>query len=714
MKQLLFVLTFLFLAQSAFASTHTAASCSQTDVQAAFTAATESGAVVEIPTTSSPCHWTTNVSWSAPANATLKCLSTINNSFNQNNVGSPPNDGSVTIVDDRNDQHDILTISGVSGTFRMYGCTIEKGSGTVKDSFGLMSISGTTNQFRFDHNRINLTTGTPANDSGIKFNCVLGVVDHNQFDLASNGTGNGTKVGGCSDGNEAWAAATGFGSAGGADYLTFEDNWYPAIGFSGGSAHSFGAVNDCDHGGKQVFRFNRIGTTDTSVGGGASLQTHPTGGSGVDARGCRASEFYNNIMLGNSTHSTFGAVFLSSGSAMIWNNPAPTGYEHFATYHSMRKDNNTYAEGATLAGWSYCGPTPQSGTVNTSGTTVTKVTGSSFNVSWPVGASDTTMMIIAGSPYKIASVDSTTQVTLGTSAGTQTGASYVMGSLWDENSNTLTGGRCLDQPGNGIGDLLTGAAPNKVNHDRGDLPLWPRQALEPVYEWMNTPYACSGCDHADFLSVYEPSVLVNDEEYYVHTGLNSVDGHQTSASSPFDGTTGTGWGTLANRPTTCTTGVGYGVSDAAGGWNDGSNSFYTGNLVFQKCTSTNTWTTIYTPYTYPHPLVSGAIASITSLTPAIGAQGATSLSVAVVGSNTNFVNATTVCDFGVNITVNSCTVISATALTANITIAGGAAIGARDATFTTGGEVATATSGFTVSATVSGSGGGARINIRIR
>jgi hypothetical protein len=83
-------------------------------------------------------------------------------------------------------------------------------------------------------------------------------------------------------------------------------------------------------------------------------------------------------------------------------------------------------------------------------------------------------------------------------------------------------------------------------------------------------------------------------------GYNAVSASaQDSPSSPFDGTTGMGFGTLANRPTSCTTnseggaGVGYFATDSGP-----QGTLYT-------CSATNTWTTYYTPYTYPHPLVTG-------------------------------------------------------------------------------------------------------------
>lgn len=76
-------------------------------------------------------------------------------------------------------------------------------------------------------------------------------------------------------------------------------------------------------------------------------------------------------------------------------------------------------------------------------------------------------------------------------------------------------------------------------------------------------------------------------------------------NASFDGTTGVGCGTLAGRPATCTTGVGYwattqSCSDLTGMVGVSPTTPISGTLY--KCTSTNTWTAYYTPYTYPHPL----------------------------------------------------------------------------------------------------------------
>lgn len=91
---------------------------------------------------------------------------------------------------------------------------------------------------------------------------------------------------------------------------------------------------------------------------------------------------------------------------------------------------------------------------------------------------------------------------------------------------------------------------------------------------------------------------------------------QTSPTSPFNGTSGVGMGTLANLPTTCTPtsealdtgqgGVGYWATDQ-GSWNKSPSNSHGVNVngadgVLYRCSATNTWTIHYMPYTYPHPL----------------------------------------------------------------------------------------------------------------
>jgi hypothetical protein len=90
--------------------------------------------------------------------------------------------------------------------------------------------------------------------------------------------------------------------------------------------------------------------------------------------------------------------------------------------------------------------------------------------------------------------------------------------------------------------------------------------------------------------------VLPNRDYYEAVSVNA----QTSPTSPFNGATGMGYGSLANRPITCTT-----TSETADAGNGGVGYFATdagpqGTLY--TCSATNTWTVHYQPYAYPHPL----------------------------------------------------------------------------------------------------------------
>src|ERR1700681_4752901 len=85
---------------------------------------------------------------------------------------------------------------------------------------------------------------------------------------------------------------------------------------------------------------------------------------------------------------------------------------------------------------------------------------------------------------------------------------------------------------------------------------------------------------------------------------------------------------------------------------------------------------------------------LSTVSPNVGAQGKSNLSVTLTGSN--FLASPT-CSFGSGITVNSCTYNSPTQITANINILGSAIVGSRNVTVTnTDGQSSTLTNGFTV------------------
>jgi len=109
------------------------------------------------------------------------------------------------------------------------------------------------------------------------------------------------------------------------------------------------------------------------------------------------------------------------------------------------------------------------------------------------------------------------------------------------------------------------------------------QALDPIYMFNNT-YTTSLTvtiydSEEDQCGAVVDTYVLENRDWYEEDVL-------------FDGTAGTGSGTLANRPATCTTtGSGFGPAY----WATDESKLYI-------CSATNTWTDSYSPYTYPHPL----------------------------------------------------------------------------------------------------------------
>jgi hypothetical protein len=144
---------------------------------------------------------------------------------------------------------------------------------------------------------------------------------------------------------------------------------------------------------------------------------------------------------------------------------------------------------------------------------------------------------------------------------------------------------CMDQPTRGAGVLLSGTTPT---------PSGPvNQALDPAYEAADS---LPGTATHTLSSMF--GSLINNRDWYAESVNQAA---QTSATAPFNGTSGAGHGTLARRPTTCTPRVGYWATDQ-GTWNRSGSG---GQGQLYVCTATNTWTLYYTPYVYPHPLISG-------------------------------------------------------------------------------------------------------------
>ena len=143
----------------------------------------------------------------------------------------------------------------------------------------------------------------------------------------------------------------------------------------------------------------------------------------------------------------------------------------------------------------------------------------------------------------------------------------------DGNQPGQSGWLCRDQPGAST-----------------DASLWnfsgpaPAQQKAPLYAWHNKgnggvemPFEVLG-----FCALNLAHIQTNRDFYNFTTSFN--------------GTSGIGIGTLANRPSTCTPGVAYWATDQ-GSWNQKGE-----DGVLYKCAAANTWTKYYEPFTYPHPL----------------------------------------------------------------------------------------------------------------
>jgi hypothetical protein len=315
------------------------------------------------------------------------------------------------------------------------------------------------------------------------------------------------------------------------------------VGIASGS-NLQGSGEDCLDAGAFVERYN------TFLNIAAPLQDHATKTAGGRQRGCRAMEFYHNYITSTASGPYFAAGGMKGATALIWANVLTAHAYNYFQGSSTDRNTTAVTEINPSGGWGWCGTT------------------------------------VAGNG---------------------------VGSAWDGNNPTTTGYPCLDQIGRGMtvhalnGQTFTPSGPGPFNSATGCKPVtpatcsaWPQQYLEPVYMFMNTlPAGMSG------EILIQDSVTANNRDYYY-----DCISYNSSCSSGFTGEHGTGFGLLSARPSTCTAGPGgtygtsptgsYGVAYWATDQNGGNGELYV-------CTSANTWTPVYTPYAYPHPLTASGI-----------------------------------------------------------------------------------------------------------
>jgi hypothetical protein len=168
-------------------------------------------------------------------------------------------------------------------------------------------------------------------------------------------------------------------------------------------------------------------------------------------------------------------------------------------------------------------------------------------------------------------------------------------SKWDQNLDS-SGAACIDSIGRGKGDLLVGLFPNKVDSVTKTI-TWPNQALDPVYVWMNTFNTFSNLANFNYWADGSAGAIAENRDYYLELPNQNESGN-------FTGAAGVGSGPVSARPATCTAGPG-GNTPGVGYWATDVN----GGTLF-VCNPTNTWTTYYTPFTFPHPLTQSSVSTV--------------------------------------------------------------------------------------------------------
>lgn len=503
-----------------------AASCSQSDVQAAIKNVSAASTTVVIPP--GICTWTNQLNYAVPSavtNLTIQGQTTVACTGTPGTYGynCTATDNTVLIDSYQAPANQLVSITtgGANTSFRITGITFQGGnigSASNLPSAAVWVFSGGTHNFRIDHCHFNNNTFTP-NQGALPtrmYGDIQGVVDHNLFDFPSGGgvepIGAFNSGTGDSWGDASWAAPTNWGSS--------------AFLFEESNRINGGVLDDCYNGGRIVMRYNTISTGWF----GAVAVIHQTGGGAGRSRGCRAAEVYHNY-ISTTYAGSYGAI-AGAAAEVAWGNTL-VGFQHVVTSNLIRADSG-HATNPPPSNWGMCG-----------------------SATYP-------------------------------------------GTGWDGKLNASTGWPCLDQPGRGQNmQALNGQYfPNALNSVTGTI-AWPHQHLEPIYIWGNS---VSGASSANDWQASLGDIAANRDVYFDCGPANGA------CAGGFTGANGTGQGTLASRPSTCTAGPGgtngtsptgsYGVAYFAADANSGQGELYV-------CTSTNAWTPVYEPYTYPHPLTQG-------------------------------------------------------------------------------------------------------------
>ena len=542
-KGLLFVLVVTNLcSQNVLASTQTAHSCSQEDVDKAISQAKD-GDTVMIPACPSGTPWT-------------KVL-TVSKAINLLGSGEDK-----TVIIDK------LSREGCKGhspilmnvpshlPWRLAHFTIQGSTPDPGQCSQHIRAVGASHAFRIDHIVFSnmQTTGITTNGD------LWGVIDHCTFESSAHRRGILIQ-------HEQWQGIGGFGdnswaqpdTMGTAQAVYVEDCVFNIVNPSGAGSVA------CQGGGRCVARYNQLQT----------LGSHGTDTTGRQ-RSIRQFEIYNNTVR-DLGYPVSGAVLLLRGGTMLmFNNNITTAlssnYKNAAALAIFR-ETDAFSPWGVRAASEYKGACDGTGPMDDNDGTVyangtVDSTGNSTSdhlVITPSPGWETNHWASAAGWYSIrnltknwgASIQQNDDHTVTTYSKTQPGNathSWSPGDQWQ----ILKVNSCIDQLGRGAGDYLSGAGASPPNPTG-----WPHESIDPIYAWGNTK---------------------NGQPIYLHPFYTHV---QPNRDYYDDRTGGVTSGLSAARPKSCKPLNAY--------WATDQNTLY-------QCSSTNNWTMYYKPYVYPHPL----------------------------------------------------------------------------------------------------------------
>jgi hypothetical protein len=544
---LLCLIAAMFSRPAAAQTTLNLSDCSQSSLQTEWNAMS-SGAYVLV---FSSCAaggtgtWTTGLSLSVPANVTSVTIEGATTVSCTGTAGTSSYDCTATdntvIEDAYQSTLPILVINAGNATVRVTGLTIEGGN------------VGSSSNIKYNPASVVIESSGSS---------TLRIDDnhwnHNTYS-PSLSQGNWIDFQGCGRGVADHNVLDAGNQTDVANVFKVENNCDDNIGYGDGSfftATNFGSSDfffiesnqfnggspvDCSSGSRVVYRYNTINNTFL-----AFVQHGTLYGTTGNNRGCRAEEVYHNYIEGGNSSPAFTVGEVRNATGLVWGNIVASG---FSDFFQAFVDRSCGSAGASCALGNGGGdlPTPDG---------------------WGL-------------------------------CGTGPNGT---GSNWDGNTSTVTGYPCLDGFGRGYDvqhlngqQFIPGSSTGRLNSATGTI-AWPQQYLEPWYLWDNQftdayGTACNYDSCGNFFLNYTPAVISTNRDVYLD-------------NPTFNGTSGTGWGVLSSRPTTCTPGQG-GTFYVSPTGSYGVGYFATDTNTLYVCTATNTWTAIYTPYTYPHPLVTG-------------------------------------------------------------------------------------------------------------